>query len=237
MENQNQTLDLTKNSTVLTEGAKLNLTKAADTVNAATGNTSAPAMEELQIGLGWDPKGEGEFDADGVVFVFRGDDEKCDPTDAIYFNNLVTPDGSQRAKADGTGFEVVTPGYVTHYGDNRTGVDNSESDKDDEKISFFISKLPADFKKAAIYVSIFQGNPGEAPRNQNFGMVNNAFVRCVNKSTGDELARFELDFDADTATCLRFGTIIKRDSGEIFFQADKQPVVGGINELMALHVR
>ncbi len=55
-------------------------------------------------------------------------------------------------------------------------------------------------------------------RNQSFGQVRNAFIRIVNRTDGNELARFDLTEDASTETAMVFGELY-RHNGEWKFRA------------------
>ena len=48
-------------------------------------------------------------------------------------------------------------------------------------------------------------------RNQNFGLVDNAFVRIVNQDSGEEIARYDLTEDYSAETSLIFGELYKKD--------------------------
>jgi tellurium resistance protein TerD len=82
---------------------------------------------------------------------------------------------------------------VEHLGDNDSGV----GEGDDEVIKVNLKKVPADVKKIVFTVAI---NEAEA-RNQNFGQVQNAFVRLVNEKTNEEVIRYNLTeaFSVETA--------------------------------------
>ena len=101
--------------------------------------------------------------------------------DFIFYGNLESSDGA-----------------VRHTGDNRTG----DGDGDDEVILLDLSKVPADVKKIAITVTIYDAQA----RHQNFGQVSNAYVRVAkmsneNDMTGVEELRFDLveEFSIETA--------------------------------------
>lgn len=70
---------------------------------------------------------------------------------------------------------------------------------------------------------------GEA-RRQNFGMVQNAFIRVVNDANGREIARYDLTEDYSVETALIFGEVY-RHNGEWKFRAVGQGYQGGLAPL------
>lgn len=167
----------------------------------------APGLTKLKVGLGWDVRATdgGDFDLDSVAFLLNAQGKVRADTDFIFYNNLKSPDGS-----------------VEHAGDNRTGA----GDGDDEVIHVDLAKVPADVTKVAICVTI---HDAEA-RRQNFGMVNNAFVRIVNEATNAEVARYDLGEDASTETALVFAEVY-RHNNEWKFKAVGQGFAGGLGPL------
>lgn len=138
-----------------------------------------PALNNILVGLGWDVKafdGGQEFDLDASAFLLNEQGKATQDLDFIFYNNLVS-----------------TCGSVEHTGDNRTG----EGDGDDEQIKVHLNKVPSNIHRIAITVTIHDAEN----RHQNFGQVENAFVRLVDEDTGQEILRFDLgeDFSIETA--------------------------------------
>ena len=92
---------------------------------------------------------------------------------------------------------------VVHMGDNRTG----EGEGDDT-------------------VTIYDAES----RLQNFGMVENAYVRVVDADTGEELMRFDLSEDFSTETAIVVAEIY-RHNGEWKFKAVGSGYNGGLAAL------
>lgn len=67
-------------------------------------------------------------------------------------------------------------------------------------------------------------------RLQNFGMVENAYVRVVDADTGEELMRFDLSEDFSTETALVVAEIY-RHNGEWKFKAVGSGYSGGLKSL------
>ena len=170
-------------------------------------NKEAPGLKKLLVGLGWDPRATDgkEFDLDGSVFLLNATGKARSDADFIFYNNLKSADGS-----------------VAHSGDNRSG----EGDGDDETVTVDLDKVPADVDKISVCVTIHDA----AARNQNFGMVSKAFIRCINGADNKEIARFDLSEDSSVETAMIFGEIYRAGS-EWKFKAIGQGFAGGLAPL------
>ena len=167
----------------------------------------APGLKRIIVGLGWDTRASDgtDFDLDASAFVCNATGKVRTDSDFIFYNNLKTPEGS-----------------VEHTGDNRTGA----GDGDDEAIKMDLEKIPADVQKVVFCVTIHEA----AARKQNFGMVNNAFVRVVNQEGGAELARYDLSEEASIETAMIFAEVYL-NSGEWKFKAIGQGFKDGLGPL------
>lgn len=166
-----------------------------------------PGLTNILIGLGWDARATDgvDFDLDASAFLLTAGDKVRGDTDFIFYNNLKSSDGS-----------------VEHTGDNRTG----EGDGDDEALKVNLSSVPGDIQKVAVAVTIHDGES----RNQNFGMVSNAFIRIANDVNGREIARYDLTEDYSVETALIFGEVY-RHNDEWKFRAVGQGFKGGLGPL------
>jgi tellurium resistance protein TerD len=178
---------------------------------AKGGNVSlskeAPGLTKILIGLGWDARATdgADFDLDASAFLLAESGKVRSDADFIFYNQLKSSDGS-----------------VEHTGDNLTG----EGEGDDESIKVDLSRVPAEIQKIAIAVTIHDAEN----RRQNFGMVENAFIRVVNDSDNKEIARYDLSEDYSTETALIFGEVY-RHGAEWKFRAVGQGFQGGLAPL------
>lgn len=166
-----------------------------------------PGLTRILIGLGWDTRSSDgtDFDLDASAFLLADTGKVRGDNDFIFYNNLRSPDGA-----------------VEHTGDNRTG----EGDGDDEALTIDLGKVPADVQKVAVAATIHDADV----RHQNFGMVQNAFMRVVNAATDREIARYDLSEDYSVETALIFGEIY-RHNGDWKFRAVGQGYGGGLAPL------
>ena len=162
------------------------------------------------VGLGWDTNrysGGAEFDLDASAFLLGANGKVRKDEDFIFYGNLKSADGS-----------------VTHTGDNRTG----EGEGDDEVLYIDFTKVPADVERIAITVTIYEAES----RRQNFGMVNNAFIRIFDETNGQEMLRYDLGEDFSIETAAVFGEVYK-NNGEWKFNAIGSGYQGGLAALCA----
>ena len=166
-----------------------------------------PTLSVLLCGLGWDSRvttGD-DFDLDASVFMVTSSGKVRRDEDFIFYNNTRASDGS-----------------VEHLGDNRTGA----GDGDDEQVVVHFEQIPQEIVKLIFAVTIHDSEN----RKQNFGQVQNAFMRVVNKKTDQEIARFDLSEDFSTETSVIFGEVY-RNGEEWKFKAVGQGFSGGLAEV------
>ena len=174
-------------------------------VNLTKGN---PGLSKVVVGLGWDVNQfdtGGDFDLDAAAFLLSDSGKVTKSEDFVFYGNLQHPSGS-----------------VQHMGDNLTG----EGDGDDEQIRIELSKVPENLTKIAFTVTIYEPEQ----RRQNFGQVNNAFIRIYNEETGEELLRYDLGEDFSIETAVVFGELYK-NNGEWKFNAIGSGYQGGLAAL------
>lgn len=167
----------------------------------------APTMTNVTVGLGWDARvtDGAKFDLDASAFLLGANGKVAQDKDFIFYGETKSLCGS-----------------VIHNGDNRTG----EGDGDDESISIDLTKVPASVEKIVFAVTIHEGTQ----KNQNFGQIQNAYIRIVNASGNSEVARFDLTEDGSVETAMIFGELY-RHSGDWKFRAVGQGFAGGLGPL------
>ncbi|WP_049580991.1 TerD family protein [Streptomyces sp. SBT349] len=144
----------------------LNLSKGqAINLQKSDGGT----LTAVRMGLGWQAaprrgllgrrSREIDLDASAVVFADK------QPVDVVFFQHLVSDDGS-----------------VRHTGDNLVG--GAGQGGDDEAILVDLQRVPVHVDQIVFTVNSFTG--------QSFAEVQNAFCRLVDETNGQELARYTL---------------------------------------------
>lgn len=155
----------------------------------------APGLLKVRLGLGWDTsniQGQ-EFDLDATVLLLKADGKIKNEKGIVFYNQLVSEDGA-----------------VTHNGDNRNG----DAEGDDESISIELARVDSDIKKIVTIVTIHDAKT----RNQNFGQVDNAYVRVINQDNETEMARFDLSEDFSVQTAVIFAELNRLDNNEWSFK-------------------
>ena len=179
--------------------------KKGQKIDLTKGN---PGLKHIRLGLGWDTNmfdGGDDFDLDVSLFMVGKSGKVEQDEDFIFYNNLKHPSEA-----------------VEHLGDNRTG----DGDGDDEEILVDFSKMPDRIEKIAVTVTIYEAKE----RRQNFGQVNNSYVRLVNSDNEEELLRYDLgeEFSIETAIVV---CEIYRHNGEWKFSAVGSGFEGGLEAL------
>ena len=148
------------------------------------------SLTKVVVGLGWDVNrydGSAQFDLDASAFMLANTGKVRSQNDFIFYNNQ-----------NGEG--------VTHTGDNRTG----EGEGDDEQIIVDLNAVPADVDKVAFTVTIDQAEE----RGQNFGMVENSYIRVFDETTGTDLIRYDLGEDFSIETALVVAELYRNNTEE-----------------------
>ena len=88
--------------------------------------------------------------------------------------------------------------------------------------------MPDNIQRIAFTVTIYEAES----RRQNFGMVNNAFIRIFDETNGQEMLRYDLGEDFSIETAAVFGEVYK-NNGEWKFHAIGSGYQGGLAALCA----
>ena len=170
----------------------------------------APSLRNVILGAGWDAAVRGAtLDLDIAAFLVSANDRVENiATDVIYFNNMSS-----------TGIRLE--------GDNLTG----DGDGDDERIDINLDLIPANIHRIVFFVTIYNAEA----KKQTFGMVNNSYVRLMDKDQGDkELCHFILKDDYSTDTAVVFASLVRNGSDWDFVTLGEGKQAD-INGLVALY--
>ena len=169
-----------------------------------------PGLNKVMVGLGWDVNAYdtgGSFDLDTAAFLLGANGQVRSNDDFVFYGNLRHVSGA-----------------VMHLGDNTTGL----GDGDDELIKVDLSKVPESVTRITFTVTIYEADE----RHQNFGQINNAFIRIMDEEKGTELLRYDLGEDFSIETAAVFGELYKHN-GEWKFNAIGSGYQGGLAALCA----
>jgi len=167
-------------------------------------------LRHITVGLGWDPAETGhDSDLDATAFMLDKNHKIPTPSYFVFYSNLNSPDGA-----------------CTHTGDDPTG--GSSDGDDDEQILVDLTKVAPQILSIVFAASI---HDAEIRGKQNFGQVQNAYIRICNTDTGEEICRYELGEDFSTETAVEFGNLILQD-GRWRFEATGVGHKGGLQSIV-----
>ena len=189
--------------------------KIGETLNL---ETLIPDDGRIMIGLGWEKKRAlgPAHDLDSVVFMV-GSDNKCQSGSDVCFYK--------------EGFRTQHNGAVIHFGDDNNG----SGVGDDEKVEISLNLIPERIKALIVVVSIHNA----VKLGQNFGQVEDAWVRLANAKTGEDLVTYDLVEDATTSTAVEFARIERSGNSWTFTALGKGTQAGlpGIMEKYGFTVK
>ncbi len=165
---------------------------------------AVPTLKRILIGAGWDQKSmEETVDVDLSLFMCNKHDETRIDEDFIFYNN-----------------ERACDGAVQHLGDSRSGAGAG----DDETIFIDLNGVPFDILKIVCVLSIYDPDFD----GHHFGMVDNVYIRFVNKDDNEELFRYALDNkDREGGNAIILGTLI-REGPKWIYEAAAHGFNGGL---------
>ncbi len=180
----------------LNKGSRFNLAK------------DAPALKVAGIGLGWDPNEEEngpDFDLDVSAFLLTSNGKVPADEYVVFYGSILTmetPEGKRPYSGDGSVLGAVD------------AIDGTESDgEDDEDMRIYFDKVWEGVQEIVITVSITK-YPNDAKKDrrtllQNFGMVNDCYIRVWDEQSGVEILRYNLKEQFTNEDAVEFGRFLR----------------------------
>ena len=141
-----------------------------------------------------------------MVFLL-GANNKAQDQDVVYYHNLSHASGS-----------VILQNTNDHAKIGHAA-----------KLDIILSKIPESILKLVVCIGIYEADK----RKQNFSLVHHPFVRLVDKTNANEIARFELtETDYASNTAIIIGEVY-RHKGEWKFAVKGEGISTGIDGLIA----
>lgn len=192
----------------------------------------SPKLKIAGIGLGWNPNEEEngpDFDLDVSAFLI-GNDGKI-PADeyAVFYGSelrMDLPEGQRPYSGDGSVLGAVD------------AFDGTESDgEDDEDMKIYFDKIWEGIDQIVITVSITK-YPNDTKKDrrtllQNFGMVNDCYIRLWDDETGEEILKYDLKEDFTTEDAVEFGRFVRVANSWEFIATGKK-YNGSLNKFIEL---
>jgi len=141
-------------------------------------------LQQIQVCLGWDVT-DGRCDLDASAFMLGSDNKVIGDDWFVFYGQINSPDGS-----------------VIHSGDSL-----GDAVGDDEIITVNLPQVNPQVQKITFVVTINEA----LEQGLNFSMVQNAYVRVVDKITGQELNKFILTDYYSNVTSMVVGEIYKHN--------------------------
>ncbi|MEO6550380.1 MAG: TerD family protein [Ferruginibacter sp.] len=165
-------------------------------INLQKGQKIDIGLSKLTVGLGWDPNEGTGFDFDLDASAFMIDSNRQIPAEAYFVfygmektnDRLLSPDSA-----------------LEHTGDDPDG--KHSAGEDDESIIVDLTKVDPNIQEILFIVTIHDAQN----RKQNYGQVRNSYIRIVDESSKQEIAKYELGEDFSIETGVEFGRLYKRN--------------------------
>jgi tellurium resistance protein TerD len=158
-------------------------------LSARAQELKTPGLTGLTVGLGWNPRTNGEggsaFDLDASAIGLDKQGKVLSEPWFVFFNNLRSPNDC-----------------IVHTGDNLDGTGFG----DDEQLLIDLTRAPDELNSIIFPVSIYDAET----RQQNFGLVDDAYIRLLD-SYGNTLTRYDLQCDASGEIAMVFGQVYRTD--------------------------
>lgn len=173
----------------LSKGQRINLSKEVE------------GLSKIMVGLGWDAAKQ----SGGILNQLFGSTSYSIDCDA----SAITMENGNKYRTC-IYYGNLSEDNVYHHGDNLTG----DGDGDDEQITVDLAHLSSEIERIVFVVNIYNCTA----RKQDFGLIKNAYIRLVDKSTGKEICKYNLSDDYAGKTAMIFAEVY-RNNGEWKFNA------------------
>ena len=151
----------------------------------ALANPTGIHLTNIQVCLGWDILNQA-CDLDASAFMLGQGNKVIGDDWFVFYGQTTSPDGS-----------------IRHSGDSQ-----GQGAGDDEIIDINLQAVNPQIQKITFVVTINEA----LERNLNFSMVSNAYVRVVDKTTGNELVKFMLTDYYANVTSMVVGEVYKHNN-------------------------
>lgn len=204
----------------LNKGGRFNLAK------------EAPKLKVAGIGLGWNPNEEPngpDFDLDVSAFLIQENGKIPADEYAVFYGSelkMDTPDGPRPYSGDGSVIGAVD------------AIDGTESDgDDDEDMKIHFDKIWEGVQQVVITVSITK-YPNDKKKDrrtllQNFGMVEDCYIRLWDDETGVEILKYNLKEKFTNEDAVEFGRFVRIENSWEFI-ATGEKYNGSLNKFIEL---
>jgi len=186
----------------LSKGERFSLSKAA------------PGLSVVRIGMGWDPNEEPngpDFDLDVSAFAINGRFKIPSDTYFVFYNQVRMGNCIEDPKEKGYFRPITDDKSILGAIDDPDGR-RSDGD-DDEDMIIDLTKVNSEIEQIIICASICKyPNDNKKDRrtlDQNFGMVDDCYIRIVDETSGNEILRYDLAKESNNDDAIEFGRLFR----------------------------
>ena len=167
-----------------------------------------PGLKKIKVGLGWDAsRSSDDSDLDVATFIL----DRTDTSKICYYHNSFDLDVVALI-LDSRNKITDTSKICYYHNRNTNGCNLSEDNRtgqgegDDETITVDLANVPKDVEKIVFAVTIYEADV----RRQNFGMIDNSYIRLLDNNNGDkELCRFILTDNSSFDKAVLFAEVYR----------------------------
>lgn len=175
---------------------------------------AAPGLTRVRVGLGWDPNeepGGPDFDLDVSAFAINNKFKIPSDSYFVFYGQVGAGNGIEDTHEKGLFRPVTEDGAILGAIDDPDGK-RSDGD-DDEDMLISLNKVSKEIEQLIICVTICKypndNNKDKRTLAQNFGMVNDCYVRIIDDTTGTELCKYSLTNDYKSEDAVEFGRLFR----------------------------
>lgn len=186
----------------LSKGERFSLSKAA------------PGLSVVRIGMGWDPNKESngpDFDLDVSAFAINNSFKIPSDSYFVFYGQVRMGNCVEDSTEKGLFRPITDDKSILGAIDDPDGK-RSDGD-DDEDMIIDLSKVNDKIEQIIICASICKfPNDNKKDRRtltQNFGMVDDCYIRIVNETTNEEILRYDLAKESSNDDAIEFGRLYR----------------------------
>jgi tellurium resistance protein TerD len=186
----------------LSKGERFSLSKAA------------PGLSTVRIGMGWDPNEEPngpDFDLDVSAFAINNNFKIPSDTYFVFYGQVRMGNCIEDPKEKGFFRPITDDKSILGAIDDPDGR-RSDGD-DDEDMIIDLTRVNEKIEQIIICASICKyPNDNKKDRRtlgQNFGMVDDCYIRIVDETSGTEILRYDLAKESNSDDAIEFGRLFR----------------------------
>jgi tellurium resistance protein TerD len=186
----------------LSKGERFSLSKAA------------PGLSTVRIGMGWNPNEEPngpDFDLDVSAFAINSNFKIPSDSYFVFYGQVRMGNCIEDAKEKGFFRPVTDDRSILGAIDDPDG--KRSDGEDDEDMIINLTKVNEKIEQIIICASICKyPNDNKKDRrtlDQNFGMVDDCYIRIVDEATGAEILRYDLAKESNSNDAIEFGRLFR----------------------------